>query len=326
MADDKTAVKADDPVVDPIDEATTQQVPSEAEQIIENSDVEGDLVENLNPLEEELPEEVETPEEVDSETPETEEAPADEPEKVVAEPEEEIEAPTPPPPDPGDFKAQGDYSFEVTTTDGKTLKISSIEEADAFASKLDENPELITVSQLTKFYDGRMDMRGGLRDEQKAFDDQQKDFQDYKTFQETQAKEIVQLNNEFNYLTKKGDIPAVKPEHNTAEAGKLWATSLRNEPGVKERMDIIEQMSAEEREFTQENLPYNKNAINTYRSMQGDNNAQKDREEKTTERENRQKRGSMVGSNAAFTPTTSSKGSIIGEGGSLTDLVSEYYQ
>src|SRR3990167_4447772 len=52
-----------------------------------------------------------------------------------------VEAPAPQPApkleDPGDFKPS-DYSFEFQTLDGKTHKISSPEEAEAFVASLDE--------------------------------------------------------------------------------------------------------------------------------------------------------------------------------------------
>src|SRR3990167_3637631 len=190
MSKDATAPKADEQPVPETPKDEPKEPKSEVEQAIDDiaEGVEGEVVENPDILGEE--EDADTEDEKpagEEEKPAEEEAASSsdagesEPESESAEPSEELKPEkdetkepegvyAPPVPDPGEFQPKGDYSFEFTTTDGKTIKINNPEESDAFAKSLDDSPDLISASEFLKFNRNVARMDVSIDGERRAFD------------------------------------------------------------------------------------------------------------------------------------------------------------
>lgn len=159
-------------------------------------------------------------------------------EAVVEEPEYTEPVPALTVEDPGEYKP-ADYSFEVTLKGGKTVKVSTPEEAD----KLSEDPENFeTPKQLMDFITKSNKMHRQL---DKDYDEWEKK---HKTFSEqleteTQRRETIDgYVGEFQYLVSKGKLPAIAKEYVDAD----WSDpEIAKQPGVKEQIAILNYMAKE---------------------------------------------------------------------------------
>lgn len=311
MQDDETPTNDDQPVVD--ETAELSQVEQDALSAATGG-VEGGVTPNEDlGAEDEEPAANEPEESETTKTEETEQSTGAEVEEdeagVFNEPTTE---------DPGDFKP-GDHSFTVTIN-GTRTKVSTIEEAD----KLAEDPDAFKdAKQLIRFMDKRSDMRQGLAEDKKTYEADKSKFEAQQQLVEIRNERLTTWANEFEYLTKRGDIPAVKDELNTADAGLKWATDHKEEPGVKERLAIMKYMDDESKNRQAAGLPPMTSMIEAYNEMQlsalktGDK-VQADRDLKT-----RQERGSRVSGPAPYVPGNTESGEIVGTPGTLNDLVNE---
>lgn len=226
--------------------------------------------------------------------------------------------------DPGEF-TPGDHSFEITLKDGKTRKITSPEEAEALAVEIDENPELITAKTFIDFNRKFMQMDTAIANDQRDFETKKEAFDVSQATKKVRTDTVNQINNGLSYLQSKGLIPEVPAALNTAEAGTKWETDHKDEPGVKERLAILKYMTEENERRMAAGLDPSfdvPSAFNAIRLEEMQNTA-----EDTTKQQakTRKQRGAMVGSNAPSIQSNESKGTIVGEGGSLADLMAEAY-
>lgn len=222
--------------------------------------------------------------------------------------------------DPGDFKP-GDYSFEVKTTDGKTHKISAPEDIDSFAAKLDDDPELITASQFSIFNRKSALMEQGIASDKKEFDANKETFDKEQAVQETRESALKQWNNEINYLAKEGKLPDISEANNRAD----WSDpEVAKDPAVKARLDLLAWMNQENEKRMSAGLEPTKSLVDAFNNRRLEQIETKDKEQEKTDTQKRRERGSRVGGNAPYAPPPATKGSIVGTGGSLSDLVDEY--
>ena len=220
--------------------------------------------------------------------------------------------------DPGDFQPKGDYSFEITTTDGKTIKINSQAEAETFAEILDENPDLISASQFTKFNRSIARMDVGLERERQDYEDNKAKFEQEQAQAEVRDNQIRQWNGELNYLRSKGLIPTP-----TKEQDADWLNN-KDADGIKEALSIFEWMDKENQARRQAGIAEVVSAVDAFQMMKAEQSEQIAQEERQREGEQRRSKGKMIGDNAPHQSVNQPAGSIIGEGGSLRDLVNEY--
>lgn len=140
--------------------------------------------------------------------------------------------------DPGEYKP-ADYSFEVTLKDGKTLKISTPDEAD----KLSEDPDNFeTPKQLLDFIKKSTQMQNKL---DKDYEKWEKDHNIFTEQLETETQRRETIENyvgEFQYLVGKGKLPAVAKEYLDAD----WTDpKVADQPGVREQIAILNYMEKE---------------------------------------------------------------------------------
>lgn len=304
---------------DVVDEPVVEEIIAE-EPVVEldkPTEVEGDLVENavLEEASDEPVEEVADTVEEDQVDDDTVEESEDE--ESVSEPvvDEVVEAI-----DPGAFQPKGDYSFEVTTADGKTVKITSQAEADAFAERLDNEENLLTARQFLQFGRQVAKMDNGIAREESEFQTQKDAFEAQQVSEKARSEQVNQWSNELKYLQAKDLIPEI-PKNIDVAGG--WDKNPED-PGVKARMDIFKWMETENNDRRAAGIAEITSAVDAFRLMQADTTEQADKVERTTERTTRQSKGKMVTGGSSFTPENTQKDSIVGEGGSLRDLVTEF--
>lgn len=222
--------------------------------------------------------------------------------------------------DPGEFKPN-DYSFEVTTTDGKTHKIASIEEAEALAATLDDNPELISASQFMTLNRKTAVMDRGIQDDKQKHEATKTQYDQEQALAKTREDALVQWNNEINYLASNGDLPAISAEMNSAD----WSDpEVAKDPAVKARLEIFRWMDTENTKRMGAGLEPVKSVVDAHNAMQLEALKKGNQDTASREKSQRQAKGSMVAGSSSYTPASKAEAGIIGPGGSLDDLVLEY--
>lgn len=165
--------------------------------------------------------------------------------------------------DPGEF-TPGDYSFEVTLPDGKTQKISTPEEAEAFADN-DENFE--TAKQLKDFLTKSQKMETRLDKEKTDYDEKKAAF-------DTQISTLAERNavvdgiaKGMDYLVSKGFVPAVAADLKEQN----WSDpAVADKPGVKEQVELVNYMVKENEVRAKAGLPAMTSIIDAYNAQQLD--------------------------------------------------------
>lgn len=302
-----------------VDESTDQpEAPDQTVELDSPTNIEGDLVENPT-LEEEY--------DLESTEPETEpETPETTPDEETTEETPEVESDEtgvyePSKPDPGDFTPKQDYSFEVQTLDGKTVKIKTPEEAETFARRLDTEEDLLGAYQFTQFQRNVLKMDSGLDRERVEYQSQKEAFDQQQAQIEVRDQQVTQWNSEINYLRTKGLLPEITPEQNSSK----WTDPENADvPAIKETLAIFKWMEQENNARREAGISEVTSAVDAFRLMKAEEAEAGVDEERQQETAVRQKRGAMVEGNSSFGDPEQPAGSIVGEGGSLQDLVREY--
>jgi hypothetical protein len=323
--EDKTDESPAEEIIETPSEVIENDSPEAVDALEQASDVEGDLIENpgLEEVEDDSDEEVIEPDSPDADAgdePDAEQAP--EPPEPDAEPEPQPqpapEAAPEAPVDPGAFQPKGDYSFEVTTLDGKTVKITSQAEADAFAEQLDKEEGLISVSQLTKFTRGVSRMDNGLEREQGEWQANKTKFEEQTQANEARETQIANWGKELKYLETKGLLPKID-----ATKDRDWLGNKEDE-AVKARMDVFAWMDTENKARTEAGIAPVTSAVDAFQMMRAEQAEQSASDAKNEAGDKRRAKGSMVGGNAPHLPSNMPKNSIVGEGGSLNDVLHDF--
>lgn len=326
MAKDDTPTE--EPVEVPAEPETPVETPKEEqpeltpeEQQVEdallqvNGDVKGELKPN-RPLDEEPPEPTEEPEE-----PEESEIPVEEAPEITPEADETgVYAPVTAT-DPGEFKPQ-DYSFTIQTTDGRTHKISTPEDAESFASQLDTNPELISASQFLALGRKSAMMEQNIARDEAYFNQMKASYEEQTAQAQTRENYLNQWQGEANYLRQKGDLPPLTNELTNAD----WTDpEVASQSGVKETLELFKWMEEENTRRMNAGLPPDLSLVSAHTAMQLEamrkGEADADAQQKVTTRQ----RGAMVGKRSPYIPVNQSKGTIVGAARSLDDLATEAY-
>lgn len=230
-----------------------------------------------------------------------------------------VDKPTPTE-DPGEFKP-ADYSFEVSTTDGKTHKITTPEDAETFASQLDDNPEQLTASAFAKFTSKLAVMEQGIAADKREFEANKQTFESQQELEDTRIKTVESISNGLDYLQAQGKIANIPAELDTKDI--KWEDHSDN-PAIKERIDLLAYMSKDNDERMKHGLEPSFDVVAVYNAMRLENMEATAEKARKAEVKNRQDRGTMVGKPANYTPDNPTPGSIIGLGGSLQDLTNEF--
>lgn len=209
---------------------------------------------------------------------------------TVADEEVEYEAPAPvvTVEDPGEYKP-GDYSFDVTLKDGKTVKVSSPEEADKIA---DDPDNFETPKQLSDFLRKQMSMERKLERDREKWEEKKQTYDSQSEEAATRQTTIDNLTNGFEYLIAKGFMPKLDP----ADAVADWSDpEVAKHPGVKEQIELINYMTKENAVRQKAGIPPLASALDAYNAWQLDTG----RKEQAAEREEAGKQRKAAGARVA---------------------------
>jgi hypothetical protein len=140
--------------------------------------------------------------------------------------------------DPGQY-TPADYSFEVTLANGKSVKVSTPEEAD----KLAEDPENFeTPKQLLDFIRRSQKMENSLDRDKTKYEADKKAFDEQKASETQRLEALNVMQSEFDYLVSKGSLPKIDKQYLDAD----WSDpEVAKQSGVKEQIDLINYMQKE---------------------------------------------------------------------------------
>lgn len=170
--------------------------------------------------------------------------------------------------DPGEYKP-ADYSFDVTLKGGKSVKISTPEEAD----KLAEDPENFeTPKQLLDFINKTQTMRTKLDKDHDKWESEHTTFEQ-QLEQETQRRSnIEQFVSEFNYLIGKGLLPPVAKEYRDAD----WTDpEVAKQSGVKEQKELLDYFVKENKVRVANKIKPLTSIVDAFNAWQQDEGRQK---------------------------------------------------
>lgn len=219
--------------------------------------------------------------------------------------------------DPGEFKS-GDYSFEIKLKDGKSYKIGDEEDVNAVTNYIDENPDTITAAELIKFTTGTTRMNMGVAEDRKAWEKKSQEYNSQKELVNHRQQQLNTWEREFQYLEDSDSIPAIDPKYVEA----IWEDpKVAKQPGVKERLEIMQWMQKENAKRAKAQLPEMTSFVDAFNTMQFQNLKKENKSADKKDKKERRAKGAMVGSIAPYTPSKTTKGEIVGTGGSLNDLV-----
>lgn len=140
--------------------------------------------------------------------------------------------------DPGEYQP-ADYSFEVTLSDGKTVKVTSPEEADKLA---DDPDNFETPRQLSDFLKKSVSMSNKLERDKEKWEAQKATFDEQTEAENDRKENIDNIANEIGYLVSEGLLPEVAEEYKTAN----WQDpEVAKQPGVKEQLALLDYMVKE---------------------------------------------------------------------------------
>lgn len=175
--------------------------------------------------------------------------------------------------DPGEYKA-ADYSFEVTLASGKTVKISTPEEAEKLA---DDPDNFETAKQLMDFINKQNKMQRNLDRDYDKWEAKKKEH-DGQVEQQKEREQVVQnLANGFEYLIGKGLMPAIDPQDSVAD----WNDpETAKHAGVKEQIALINYMQKENAAREKAGIPVLTSALDAYNAWKLETNQQEAADER----------------------------------------------
>ncbi len=171
--------------------------------------------------------------------------------------------------DPGDYQP-ADYSFEVTLAGGKTVKVTSPDEADKLA---DDPDNFETPKQLNDFLKKSLTMQHKLDRDYEKWEAQKKTFTE-QLETETQRREAVDtIASEMSYLVDKGMMPKVDKQYIDAD----WSDpEVAKQPGVKEQIELLQYMVKENESRAKAKIKPLSSILDAYNAWQLDAKHQKE--------------------------------------------------
>lgn len=211
--------------------------------------------------------------------------------------------------DPGEYKP-ADYSFEVTLKDGKTVKVSTPEEAEKIA---DDPDNFETPKQLMDFINKQNKMVRNLDRDYDKWESQKKTYDEQVATEKERQETVQNLANGFEYLIAKGLMPKIDP----ADAVADWSNpEIAKHAGVKEHIELINYMTKENEARQKAGIPVLSSALDAYNAWKLENAGKQEEEERKTAGEQRRAAGARVapvssGSTGAYVPKGISVGRVM---------------
>lgn len=254
--------------------------------------------------------------------PATEEAKPEE-EKPVDETKEEVVVPetpiTEPEPigveDPGDFKPT-DRSFDVTVYDaeGKAGQTKTIRSVDDWNQLLESDPNLGSAAALLKAQNAATKMDLQLDRERSDWEKQKTQYDEATQLETQRTESLNEMANEIKYLETKGELPAIDAKYENAD----WADSeVAKQPGVKERIDLLNYMRDENTARTRAGLKPMTSVLDAHNAYQLDQSKTAAQTARTKAAEARKAAGARVAGTTSAPVNVAPKGIMVGRTGVL---------
>lgn len=191
--------------------------------------------------------------------------------------------------DPGEYKA-ADYSFEVTDKDGKTVKISTPEEAEKFA---DDDDNFTTARALKDFLSKAGKMETKLDRDYEKWETLKKTHNDQIATQQERDKTVQSLTAGFEYLIAKGFMPQIDP----ADAVADWNDAeVAKHAGVKEQIALINYMTKENAQREKAGIPILASALDAFNAWTLDTGRKQEAQDQRAAGQARRAAGARVAS------------------------------
>lgn len=189
--------------------------------------------------------------------------------------------------DPGDY-VPADYSFEVTDKDGKTVKISTPDEAEKFA---DNDDNFQSAKDLKSFLSKSQKMESKLDRDYEKWEERHETFTKQLETETERRGTVANYESEFNYLATKGLIPKLSPELQVAN----WQDpEVAKNEDVKVYSDILNYLVEENKLRAKANVKPMTSIVDAYNAWQLDTNRQKAVDGRKAAGEARKAAGSRV--------------------------------
>lgn len=212
---------------------------------------------------------------------------------------------------PGDFQPK-DYAFDVTLADGSTIRVEKPEDIDNIPADADFG----TPANLAKMQAAYTKMVVGIENDKRDYDARVEAFNKQEESTKELETRIEVMVNELNYLENKGKLPKVDPKYADAD----WSDpEIAKQPGVKERLELLEFRAKENAERERLNLsPMSLLEASREMAAQVAEQAETDRQQKQAAL--RKQKGAMVSGPTGMPSTSMPDDMIVGVGGSIRDI------
>lgn len=208
--------------------------------------------------------------------------------------------------DPGEFKP-GDYSFEVMLADGKSVKVTTPEEAEKLA---DDADNFETPKQLLQFISKSQKMQRNLERDKEKFDAQKEKFDEQSEEQESRQETVDTFEAEFLYLADKGNIPKLSK---TLMAADWSDPEIAKDKDVQVYSQIMDYLVKENKVRAKAGIKPMTSILDAFTGWQLDSGRQKEADDKKEAGEARKAAGGRVaGVSASQQGSFAPKGIAVG--------------
>ncbi len=216
--------------------------------------------------------------------------------------------------DPGEFKPN-DYSFDIKLADGSTVKISTPEDIEALGADV----EFASAGDLIKTQANYTRMLTGIENDKKAYDAQKSEFDSHQETVQQQEQFISGIESGMGYLESNGSLPPVPKQYENAD----WSDpEVAKQPGVKERVAIINYMATENAKRDKAGVPRLMSVLDAHNSMELDGLKQANIARVNAAKAATKARGAMVGGESSQSQGGANvpDNMIVGTGGNIRDI------
>jgi len=216
--------------------------------------------------------------------------------------------------DPGEF-TPNDYSFDIKLADGSTVKISTPEDIEALGADV----EFASASDLIKTQANYTRMLTGIENDKKAYDAQKSEFDSHQETVQQQEQFISGIESGMGYLESNGSLPPVPKQYENAD----WSDpEIAKQPGVKERVAIINYMATENAKRDKAGVPRLMSVLDAHNSMELDGLKQANIARVDAAKAATKARGAMVGGESSQSQGGANvpDNMIVGTGGNIRDI------
>lgn len=216
--------------------------------------------------------------------------------------------------DPGEF-TPNDYSFDIKLADGSTVKISTPEDIEALGADV----EFASASDLIKTQANYTRMLTGIENDKKAYDAQKSEFDSHQETVQQQEQFISGIESGMGYLESNGSLPPVPKQYENAD----WSDpEVAKQPGVKERVAIINYMATENAKRDKAGVPRLMSVLDAHNSMELDGLKQANIARVNAAKAATKARGAMVGGESSQSQGGANvpDNMIVGTGGNIRDI------